>query len=159
MTYALSPLLKIRFSILIGTILLCLSQIAYSTDSSQSTNPYFIDGYDVVTYHYANGPLKGNTAFTTQYKSHTLLFSSEETRAEFINNPEFYMPAYNGYCAYGMVYGMKSKVDPLQYDIVDGQLFLQLDRGTKRRWNRRMSRNIKKGNRAWKKLATSADGG
>ena len=67
------------------------------------------------------------------------------------------MPAYNGYCAYGMVYGMKSKVDPLQYDVVDGRLYLQLDGGTKKRWNRRVSRNIRKSDKIWKKLTAPSE--
>jgi len=158
MELVISHLLKHPISILGGIILVLFSQVVYGTDPSPSDSPYFIHGYDLVSYHHEEGPVKGATTFSVKYKSHTLLFSSEETRDEFLGSPEYYMPAYNGYCAYGMVFGMKSKIDPLEFDIVDGKLFLQLDSGTRRRWNRKMNRNIKKGNRAWRKLAVTSDG-
>lgn len=143
--------------ILVYLFISFFSSAALSKESNDSDNPYFIQGYDVVSYFRDTGPMAGSTQFSTVYQEHTLLFSSEENLARFNSNPTLYMPAYNGYCAYGMVFGMKSKVDPLQYDIVDGQLYLQLDRGTKKRFNRRLGRNIKKSKRAWNKLAASGN--
>lgn len=84
-----------------------------------------------------------------------MLFINQENLDKFMANPDTYLPAYNGYCAYGMVYGMKSKIDPLQYDIVNGRLYLQLDNGTKRRWSRRIKRNIRRSDKAWGKLLSS----
>lgn len=107
-----------------------------------------------MSYFSDTGPKEGRPKHQLEYKEYTLIFSSEENLQAFKADPDSYMPAYNGNCAYGMVYGMKSKVDPLQYDIVDGRLYLQLDGGTKKRWNRRVSKNIRKGDRIWKKLTS-----
>ncbi len=134
------------------------SSAALSKEQTGSDSPYFIEGYDVVSYFRATGPMKGSTLHSLDYQEHTLLFNSEKNLTDFKSDPTSFMPAYNGYCAYGMVFGMKSKVDPLQYDIIDGQLYLQLDRGTKKRFNRRLGRNIKKSKRAWNKLAASGNG-
>lgn len=123
-----------------------------NASATNSDSPYFIEGYDVVSYFRGSRPVKGLPALSLDYEGKTLLFSSEQNKQDFLKSPNTYMPAYNGYCAYGMVYGMKSKIDPLQYDIVDGRLYLQLDRGTKRRWNRRINRYIKKSDKAWQKI-------
>ncbi len=133
-------------------VVFAMSGLIANASASTSDSGYFIEGYDVVSYFIADRPSKGTPEISTEYKGKTLLFSSEENRAAFMANPESYMPAYNGYCAYGMVYGMKSEIDPLEYDIVDGRLYLQLDRGTKRRWNRRINRYITKSDKAWQKL-------
>lgn len=143
-------------------IIACLALSAYGKNaaaagSSDSESPYFIQGYDVVSYFQASGPLPGNRNFKTVYDGQTMLFISQANLNEFLAYPDTYLPAYNGHCAYGMVYGMKSKIDPLQYDIVDGRLYLQLDGGTKRRWSRRISSNIRRGDKAWDKLATTSD--
>lgn len=144
-------------ALLAGLWLALVNFDADAGNSSASESAYFIEGYDVVSYFRDSGPQPGKTSITTTYQDNILLFSTEANRSDFLANPEIFMPAYNGYCAYGMVFGMKSKVDPLQYDIVDGRLFLQLDKGTKRRWNRRISRNIRKSEKAWKKLSASVD--
>lgn len=128
---------------------------AFSATANE-TEP-FISGYDVVSYFRDSGPLEGRPDFSTRHNSHNLWFASQENLNDFLVEPDKYMPAYNGYCAYGMVFGMISEVDPLQYDIIDGALYLQLDSGTKRRFNRRLKRNLKKSKRAWNKLSASAE--
>lgn len=144
--------------LLLSSLLTTLfSSDAFSAESSESTSPFFIEGYDVVSYFRDTGPLQGEVDYALEHQGKLMLFSSKNNLLDFLDNPEIYMPAYNGYCAYGMVYGMKSRVDPLQYDIVDGRLYLQLDRGTKRRWNRRIGRYIKKSDRAWKKISVLSD--
>ncbi len=140
------------FALIFGIFLALMNAPMASADTESSGSPYFIDGYDVVSYFRDSGPVEGNLDFSTNYEEKILLFSSEKNLADFVATPEDFMPAYNGYCAYGMVYGMKSGVDPLQYDIVDGRLYLQLNGGTKNRWNRRVSRYIKKSDRVWKSL-------
>lgn len=143
--------------LLLSIFLMFVQSPAVVAGGSESSSPYFIEGYDVVSYFQETGPREGNPNISTIYEDHTLIFSSTENLTAFKENPESYMPAYNGYCAYGMVYGMKSKVDPLQYDVVDGRLYLQLDGGTKKRWNRRVSRNIRKSDKIWKKLTSPSE--
>ena len=130
---------------------------ASNSSAKQSESPYFIEGYDVVSYFRDSGPILGNTNFIVETEEFTYLFSSKENLIDFESSPESYIPAYNGNCAYGMVYGMESTIDPMQYDIVDGKLYLQLNGGTKNRWNRRVSRNIKKADRIWKKLSSPSE--
>lgn len=44
-------------------------------------------------------------------------------------NPQKYLPAYGGYCAYGLGVGKKFVADPEVWKIVDGKLYLNLDKG------------------------------
>lgn len=143
------------FLLLVSMCMTMLSTAAFSKENTRGGAPFFIEGYDVVSYFQDTGPLLGTIAFSTKYQNKQLLFSNQTNLQSFLADPEKYMPAYNGYCAYGMVYGMTSIVDPLIYDVVDGRLYLQLDRGTKKRWNRRVGRYIKKGNKAWINLQRS----
>lgn len=125
--------------------------------SDSLSDSHFIEGFDLVSYFRKTGPVKGSSDFSMRYDEHTLLFANKKNLIDFQENPTTYMPAYNGNCAYGMVFGMKSKVDPLQYNIIDGKLYLLLDEGTKKRFNRRLDRNLKKSQRAWQKLFASSD--
>lgn len=145
---------RMAYVTLIALILLFFKTPAFGSNAKQSESPYFIEGFDVVSYFRESGPVTGDTEFMLIKNGLTLLFSNEQNMLDFQSTPEAYMPAYNGNCAYGMVYGMKSKVDPLQYDIVEGRLYLQLDGGTKNRWMRRMGKNITKADRIWKKLTS-----
>lgn len=145
------------YAIIVALFLTLFKAPAFSSNTKQSESPYIIEGYDVVSYFRHTGPIAGSTEFMFVKDELTYLFSSKENLSDFQASPEDFIPAYNGNCAYGMVYGMQSMIDPLQYDIIDGRLYLQLNGGTKNRWNRRVSRNIKKADRIWKKLTSTPE--
>ncbi len=93
-----------------------------------------IQGYDPVAYF--DGEVKdGSEAFSVTHDGATYRFSSEANRARFAANPEQYLPAYGGWCAYGMAKGYKAPVDPTAYSIVDGQLYLNFSKGVQTIWN------------------------
>jgi len=136
-------------------IVLCLSAFAstaFGMDLRQSDSPYLLEGYDVVSYFSDSGPVEGDKKIQLVHEEHTLLFSTLANLEKFKADPDTYFPAFDGYCAYGVAYGMKAISDPEIYDIVDGRLYLQLNAGVKNRWNRRSDGHIKKAHRVWKKL-------
>jgi len=49
-------------------------------------------------------------------------------------NPEKYIPAYGGYCAYGVAVGNKFIADPELWMIEDGKLYLNLDTDIQKKW-------------------------
>ena len=70
---------------------------------SQSTNPV-LGGLDVIPYFY-NDSYVGERGLNTIFSVHngfTYLFSNEDHRATFDENPEQYIPQYGGYCAWGI---------------------------------------------------------
>ena len=69
-----------------------------------------LDGYDVVGY-FKNAEkgigkgVKGSSKISSNYKGVTYNFSSNENRELFLTNPESYLPAYGGWCAWAVAQG------------------------------------------------------
>ncbi len=86
-----------------------------------------VQGYDLVSYHKEGGPVRGSGFHTATHAGVTYLFANEANQKAFAGNPEKYLPAYGGYCAYGVAVGQKFAVDPLAAKVVDGTLYLNLN--------------------------------
>jgi peroxiredoxin Q/BCP len=80
-------------------------------------------GYDPVSYRNSE-PQKGVEGDELSYRGVTYRFASAENRAAFIQNPEQYVPAYGGWCAAAMSKGEIVSVDPTNFRVRDGRLFL-----------------------------------
>lgn len=130
--------------------LLTLSVSAFAADYSHSTPA--VQGYDVVSYHTSKRPLRGNGNYVATHDGATYQFSSEVNLATFKANPEKYVPAYNGYCAFGVSVGKKFIGDPEVWRIVDGKTYLNLDTGIQSEWLKDVPGRIKTADRAWKRI-------
>lgn len=105
---------------------------AFATDFSQSTPAVW--GYDVVSYHTNKRPVRGSGHFVVSHDGATYLFATLENKNTFAKDPEKYVPAYNGYCAFGVAKGKKFVADPEVWRIVDGKLYLNLDTNIQDLW-------------------------
>lgn len=138
-------------------ILLVTSTLVFAvaTSSAALVEKYdlpAVGGYDVVSYHEETGPLRGSGFHVAKHEGVVYLFASEENKATFETNPSKYLPAYNGFCAYGVALGKKFHTDPTVYEIVDGTLYLNLDSGIQEKWSEDVSGNIAKADTNWKSL-------
>ncbi len=120
---------------------------AFATDVTHSTPG--ISGYDPVSYFSMGKPVKGSGYHVAEYKGVTYAFSSKENKATFESNPEKYVPMYGGYCAYGVAVGKKFVADPEVWKIVDGKLYVNLDKGIQGKWNEDIPGHIKKADKNW----------
>jgi hypothetical protein len=77
------------------------------------------------------------------------LFVSTDNKKKFEANPEQFLPAYGGYCAFGVAVGKKFVADPNVWEIVDGKLYLNLDNKIKGMWVKDIPGNIVKANTNW----------
>ena len=111
-----------------------------------------VGGYDLVSYHQEAGPVRGSGYHVAHYKEVAYLFANEENKATFEATPKKYLPAYNGFCAYGVAVGKKFHTDPTVYEIVDGKLYLNLDNGIQEKWSEDVPGNIAKADKNWKSL-------
>lgn len=93
-----------------------------------------IRGYDTVAYFTEGKPVKGVEAFSTQWMGADWLFSSQENLDRFLESPDDYAPQYGGYCAYGVAQGYLVKIEPDQWSIVDGKLYLNYDSDVQKKW-------------------------
>lgn len=118
--------------------------------ANADTDTVAVQGYDLVSYHQGNGvPVKGNGHHVAFYKGASYLFANEANQKAFSANPARYAPAYGGYCAFGMSKGKKFVSDPLAYKIVDGTLYLNLDKNVQKIWLQDESSLIAEANRNW----------
>ena len=120
-----------------------------ATDQSSTTG---VQGYDLVSYHTEKRPQRGNGHFLTLHDGATYLFTNEENKKAFDDNPEKYLPAYGGYCAFGASVGKKFVGDPEVWRIVDGALYLNLDARIQEEWLKDVPGRIEKANSNWEKI-------
>ena len=85
-----------------------------------------LQGYSPVSYFDAGRAEKGSAEFSASHGGATYYFTSAAQLEKFKADPAKYVPAYNGWCAYGMAIGRTFPIDPAAFKIVDGRLFLFL---------------------------------
>ncbi|HKK34814.1 MAG TPA: YHS domain-containing (seleno)protein [Paracoccaceae bacterium] len=108
-----------------------------------------IRGYDPVAYFTEERPVEGDRAHSLEWKGATWRFASAEHRAMFEADPEAYAPQYGGYCAYAVAQGGTASVDPEQWRIVDGKLYLNYDASVQERWLADIPGHISKADANW----------
>lgn len=87
-----------------------------------------LSGYDPVAYFTQNAPTQGSVEFSSKYKGKQYYFASMEHKETFDRNPAKYVPQYDGYCAFGVAMGQLFDVDPKTGQVIDGKLYVNLNR-------------------------------
>ena len=109
-------------------------------------------GYDLVSYHTEGKAVRGDGNNLVVVDGVTYLFTNEENKNAFEKEPEKYLPAYGGYCAYGVSVGKKFVGDPEAWKIVDGRLYLNLDKNIQKIWFEDIPGNIVKAEQNWPQI-------
>ncbi|GJL55379.1 MAG: hypothetical protein NPIRA02_25110 [Nitrospirales bacterium] len=138
----------------IGSALVLIIAVAatpvFAQDFTNSTPG--ISGYDPVGYFTEGKPMKGSGYHVAEFDGVTYAFVSEEHKDMFEGNPEKYVPAYGGYCAYGVAVGKKFVSDPEAWKIVDGRLYLNLDQDIQSKWLKDIPGYIEQSEANWKEI-------
>jgi YHS domain-containing protein len=113
-------------------------------------NGLAVKGYDVVAYFTDGRPVKGMANDSYQWQGATWQFASPEHRAAFMSEPAKYAPQYGGYCAYAVAHGNIVDIDPNQWKIVDGKLYLNANFLSQALWVRDPAGYIKNGDANWR---------
>lgn len=95
-----------------------------------------INGYDTVAYFTVGKPVKGQDGLVHEWMGAKWKFSSQANLDLFKANPEKYAPQYGGYCAFGVAQGALVKVEPDQFTVRDGKLYLNFDADVQAKWLR-----------------------
>lgn len=111
-----------------------------------------LQGYDPVAFHSIGAAMRGNPAILLEYDGYKYLFSSEENKELFEKAPEKYLPAYGGYCAFGVSLGVLFPVEIDTWEIIDGRLVLQFSQEFKKIFEEDTNGNIKKADDNWRKI-------
>ncbi len=113
--------------------------VAYHKAYNVPAHGVALDGYCPVAYFAVNKPVRGKKEHSSTHDGITYYLVSADAKAAFDKDPDKYVPAYGGWCAYGMSVEDKFPVDPRNFKIVDGRLMVFLKNpGVNARtlWNR-----------------------
>ena len=115
-----------------------------------------LSGYDPVGYLTQNKALKGRKEISSRYHGATYFFATDENKKLFIASPEKYLPTYGGWCATAMAKGEKVEIDPTNFKVTNGRLFLFFKAfyaNAIKDWNKDESNQTAKADANWKKIA------
>lgn len=136
------------------TLISLMSFFTFSVQADVVANSVTaVNGYDVVSYHTAKKPLRGNGHYLAVHDGVTYLFSSEANQKTFQAAPGKYAPAFGGYCAFGVSVGKKFVGDPEVWRVIDGKLYLNLDVNIQSDWLKDVPGRIKTANEKWKTIS------
>lgn len=140
------------------SVALATSALAAGVEINASSTGLAMQGYDPVAYFTDGAPTKGSYKITSIYNDATYRFASEEHKAAFEKNPEAYVPAYGGYCAFGTAMGFKFDGDPNHWKIVDNTLYLNLSEDIQERWEGDIPGFIQNADANWTDIAEKSPG-
>lgn len=115
-----------------------------------------IQGFDTVAYVASGRAEKGKKEIASHYRGVIYQFANGENRERFAADPEKYLPEYGGWCATAMADGRKVDIDPTNFKVTTGRLFLfykgWLGNAIKD-WNADEAALTTKADAAWKSIA------
>jgi len=123
---------------------------------------FAISGHDVIAYYELDQApvgekqpqaVPGRKDITAEYNGVTWAFTSEKNRQMFVADPEKYVPAYDGHCAYGVAQGGKVPGNPHLWRIVGGQLYLNITKNVVGFWEEDIPGNIAQSEANWPGIA------
>ena len=142
--------MKLKTQLVTLVALFSFAGSALAADFTHSTPA--VQGYDVVSYQTGKRPIRGNGNFVAVHDGATYQFSSADNQKAFEKDPERYVPAYGGYCAFGTSVGKKFIGDPEVWRIVDGKLYLNLDTSIQSEWLKDVPGRIRSADANWRNI-------
>jgi hypothetical protein len=144
--------------------LLCLTAVGIATAAEplvRTDDGIALHGYDAVSYQTPGGPLLGLEKLVVVHDGGTYRFATEQNRTSFVADPQRYVPAYGGWCAYAMADGEFVDVDPKTFKILDGRLLLFYNGwlgNTLKKWNQAEIDLHAKAEANWKRIVAERGG-
>ena len=133
------------------------SSTAFALD--EINTPWFsnvaIEGYDPVAYFLESKPVEGSKSYQSKWSGASWHFKSAENKALFEADPEKYAPQYGGYCAWAASQNTVAGIEPEQWTIVDGKLYLNYNEEVKGQWLVDTTKHILDGDKNWPGLLAS----
>lgn len=121
-----------------------------------------IQGYDPVAYFTRNEGVPGDPAIIAEHEGATYRFTSQAHRDAFQAEPERFVPAYGGWCAWAMAddHGSLVEIDPQSFLIENGRLLLFYDTwlaDTRKMWLLRDRKELsERADQNWSRLTRTA---
>ena len=113
---------------------------------------FAFQGYDPVAFHTVSKAVKADPYIAAEAFGCKFLFSSEANKALFMKDPEKYLPAFGGYCAFGVSLGVFFPVEISTWEMVDGHVVFQFSEEIKELFAEDKTGNFAKAKTNWKKV-------
>ncbi|MDA3961785.1 MAG: YHS domain-containing (seleno)protein [Planctomycetota bacterium] len=130
--------MRVPYLTLVLAVTVLLSACASARDAQvQGAGGLALTGYDPVAYHDWGRPKLGDAQFSATIRAARYHFLSASNRSACLAEPERYLPALGGWCAWSLASDNLVTPDPTSFLIVDGRLLLfstGIDGTTRRRW-------------------------
>ncbi len=149
----MTTLKKLCFGLVLG--LIALNAIALDETNTPWYSNVAIEGHDAVGYFLQNAAIKGSKAHKLKWRGVEWRFANADNKALFESNPEKYAPQYGGYCAWAASQDQVAGVDPEQFSIVDGKLYLNYNAEVRSKWLLDTTKHITDGDKNWPGLLAS----
>ena len=143
--------MKMLKTLIPGLFLALITSTALALDSINTPwyNNVAIQGHDPVAYFLQNAAVKGKKNHQFKWQGATWRFASEANKALFAADPEKYAPQYGGYCAWAVSQNDVADIDPEQFSVLEGKLYLNYSKKIKQTWLEQVRENIVEGNKNW----------
>lgn len=156
----LSSSLAIALTLGAGALFTAANSYAYDESSTSVINVdaqrVILNGYDAVAYFSKGLPTQGSKNFAVEHEGATYYFASAENMKAFQANPAKFAPQFGGYCAMGAALGKKLDIDPTQFKVVDGKLYLNVNADVFMKWSEDVPGYIVKANAKWPSIKAKA---
>lgn len=137
----------------VASLSVSTTALAYDETSTSAINVsadnVILHGYDAVAYFTTGTPTQGKAEFEVEHNGATYYFASAENMKAFSADPARFAPQYGGYCAMGAALGKKLDVDPTQFKVVDGKLYLNVNADVFTKWSEAIPANIAQADKNW----------
>ncbi|HSA82945.1 MAG TPA: YHS domain-containing (seleno)protein [Geminicoccaceae bacterium] len=148
--------LALAFGLSLAAPAFAVDEVNVSTGATVPGPGLAVHGHDVVAYFTDGAPTLGSAEFSAVYEDATYRFASQENLDTFEADPAKYVPAYGGFCAYGVAVGKKFDGDPRFWKVVDGRLYLNLNGDIQAKWSEDIPGNIVEAEANWAEIRTVA---
>ncbi|RPI34095.1 MAG: YHS domain protein [Nitrospiraceae bacterium] len=140
------------FSLLLALTALACTETAPVARVNATPEGVAIKGYDPVAYFTEQKPVAGSAEFEYIWNGSKWRFATAEHRDHFKADPEKYTPQYGGYCAYAVSQGKTADIDPEAWTVLNGKLYLNLNKDVQRLWDRKRKDFIRKADENWPRM-------
>jgi len=142
----------------VAALLLAGSSAWADGEVNVDTSGLALKGYDPVAYVMDGKPTMGSAEFTATQGDATYHFASANHRDMFLASPEKFTPQFGGYCSYGTTLSKKVDIDPMQFSVAGGKLYLNSSAQAQSLWLKDEPANITKAKDAWMQIEHKAPG-
>jgi YHS domain-containing protein len=144
-------------AVLLVTVTLAASaQVMDGSELNTDETGLAIDGYDPVAYFTLGEATPGSPRITAKHNGVTYHFVSDDHRQLFLEDPQRYLPEYGAWCAWAASRDSLATIDPRQFVVHDGRLFLNYNARLNRRFVANLEENIRRADENWPGLSAEA---